>query len=103
MSKKQAPTGIDWGKASEELKAKVKFVLQSAQNNRYSVSRIYAAHNAVFELTEAPQTCSTCLTSRVAKLRKWWGEQSPKATESVPTTGDFHTPPPAEDGEGTEA
>lgn len=89
MSKKQAPAGISWGKASDELKAKVKFVLQQAQNNRYSVSRIYAAHNAIFELQEAPQTCSTCLTSRVKKLREWWGANAKEDTTGVPTTGEM--------------
>ena len=76
MSKKSL-SGLAWGKASDDLKAKVKFVLQQAQHNRYSVSRIYAAHNAIFELDEAPQTCATCLTSRAAKLRKWWHENEP--------------------------
>lgn len=81
-------TAIAWGKASDELKAKVKFVLQQAQHsNKYSVSRIYAAHNAVFNLKEEPQTCSTCLTSRVAALRKWWSENEPK-TDKVATTGE---------------
>lgn len=84
MSKQKA--GIAWGKATKELKDKIKFVLQQAQNNRYSVSRIYAAYNTVFELQEAPQTCATCLTSRVAALRKWWGENTPK--DSVATTGE---------------
>lgn len=85
MSKKQSPSGIAWGKASSELQDKVKFVLQQAQNNRYSVSRVYAAYNAVFELSEAPQTCSSCLTSRVSKLRKWWGENVPKEQSNEAT------------------
>lgn len=109
MSKKQAPAGISWGKASDELKAKVKFVLQSAQNNRYSVSRIYAAYNAIFELQEAPQTCSTCLTSRVKKLREWWknnakedttNDATPVVIDGVKTTGEKHVPA---EGETTEA
>lgn len=76
MSKNKKPAGITWGEASDELKAKVKLVLQMAQNNRYSVSRIYAAHNAIFGLKETPETCSTCLTSREKSLRKWWAENA---------------------------
>lgn len=116
MSKNKKPAGIAWGEASDELKAKVKLVLQMAQNNRYSVSRIYAAHNAVFGLKETPETCSTCLTSREKSLRKWWAENAveeaqdahqPINTDSVnhdenakpadavkvKTTGEKHTPP----------
>lgn len=78
MSKTKTPTGLAWGKATKELQDKVKFVLQQAKSNRYSVSRIYAAYNGVFELQEAPQTCSTCLTSRVKRLLEWWGGNAPK-------------------------
>lgn len=85
MSKNQKPTGVAWGEASDELKDKVKLVLQMKQNNRYSVSRIYFAHNKVFGLNEAPETCSTCLTSRATNLLKWWAANAPTDQPADPT------------------
>lgn len=87
-------TALTWAKASDDLKAKVKHILGMRANNRYSTSRIYAAHNEVFGLSEAMQTCSTCLTSRASALQKWWDANAD--TESVPTTGEFHEAPKPE-------
>jgi len=54
-----------------ELVEKVDGVLKEAEHHTYSVSRIYAAHNAVFQKNDAPQSCSSCLRSRAAELKKW--------------------------------
>lgn len=53
----------------------VKAVLDKADKNRYSVSAIYAAHNEVMGLKDIPQTCTSCLTSRVSTLRAWYGSE----------------------------
>lgn len=70
MSKK----GIARKGADKKTVALVEDVLAMAAKNRYSVSKIFAAHNAVFELKEQAQSCASCLTTRVSALRKWYGE-----------------------------
>lgn len=73
MSKK----GIARKGADKKTVAVVEDVLAMAAKNRYSVSKIFAAHNAVFELKEQAQSCASCLTTRVSALRKWYGEAAP--------------------------
>lgn len=73
MSKK----GIARKGADKKTVALVEDVLAMAAKNRYSVSKIFAAHNAVFELKEQAQSCASCLTTRVSALRKWYGEAAP--------------------------
>lgn len=59
--------------APADVIAKVQDVIGMADKNRYSVSKVFAAHNAVFGLKDQPQSCTSCLTMRVAALRKWYG------------------------------
>lgn len=62
--------------APKELIAQVQEVIAMADKNRYSVSRIFAAHNAVFGLNDTPQSCTSCLTTRTAALRTWYGVEA---------------------------
>lgn len=52
----------------------VKAVLEDKANNKYSTSKIYAAHNAVFNKNETPESCASCLRKRADALVKWYGE-----------------------------
>lgn len=63
--------GVDYRKAAPAVVAQVREVVAESLRHTYSVSKVYAAHNAVFELQEAPQTCSSCLRNRVRRLRDW--------------------------------
>ncbi len=63
--------GVDYGKVTPALVKQVKEVIADADKHTYSVSRVYAAHNAAFGLSERPQTCSSCLRNRVRNLREW--------------------------------
>lgn len=79
--------------APKELIAQVQEVIAMADKNRYSVSRIFAAHNAVFGLNDTPQSCTSCLTTRTAALRTWYGDtgkvNNPKTGGNpVQVTGD---------------
>lgn len=83
MSKQKAILRKD---ASDKLIAQVAEVLDNAaKRNRYSVSAIFNAHNTVFGLKEAHQSCNSCLLTRVAALRKWYEKDAPKA---APMTDD---------------
>lgn len=55
--------------------AQVEAVLQDKSHNKYSTSRIYAAHNAVFGLNETPQSCASCLTKRARALEDWYNKR----------------------------
>lgn len=63
--------GVDYSKATPALVKQVKGVIADADKHTYSVSKIYAAHNAAFGLREQPQTCSSCLRNRARDLRDW--------------------------------
>lgn len=54
--------------------ADVNTVLEMAKKNKYSVSKVYAAYNAVTGRNDPPQTCNSCVRNRVAYLRKWHAE-----------------------------
>lgn len=56
------------------LLEQVKAVLEDKAHNKYSTSKIYAAHNAVFNLNETPESCASCLRKRADALVKWYGE-----------------------------
>lgn len=74
--------------APADVIAKVQDVIGMADKNRYSVSKVFAAHNAVFGLKDQPQSCTSCLTMRVAALRKWYGTAAAdhnKGVAAVPT------------------
>lgn len=55
-----------------QVVAQVEAVLADKKKNRYSTSGIYAAHNAVFNKNEAPQSCASCLKKRAEALEKWY-------------------------------
>ncbi len=61
----------DFSNVSAELVEKVRVVVKERQGNTFSVSRIYEAYNAVFDLKEKPETCATCLANRARKLAEW--------------------------------
>lgn len=69
MSK--ASKGIAYSKASPAIVKLVKEIVADAQKHSYSVSKVYAAYNAVFEVNERPQTCSSCLRNRAKLLTEW--------------------------------
>lgn len=93
MSKTNKPATLAFDKASPEQVAKVRLVVKEANvNHTYSVSRIYAAHNAVFGLNEQPQTCSSCLTTRARNLTKWLADFDKAATPAQAKKVDAITP-----------
>lgn len=59
---------------TDALLDQVKAVLEDKASNKYSTSKIYAAHNAVFNLTETPESCASCLRKRADALLKWYSE-----------------------------
>lgn len=82
--------------------ADVNTVLEMAKKNKYSVSKVYAAYNAVTGKTDPPQTCNSCVRNRVAYLRKWHAEYVERTSallEQVDPIGtpDADTAPPSED------
>lgn len=46
------------------------------KTHRYSMSRIYGIYNEVFDTTEQPQSCASCLIRKVNQLRNWLSEQA---------------------------
>lgn len=74
MSKQK---GIARKGADKKTVALVEDVLAMAAKNRYSVSKIFTAHNTVFGLSDAQSGCASCLTTRVSALRKWYGDTLP--------------------------
>ena len=61
---------------NKELYAVVEsLVAEVDKTHRYSMSRIYDAHNQVFGKNEKPQSCASCLIRKVQELKNWLGEQ----------------------------
>lgn len=54
-----------------ELVSQVNDVIADSVKHNYSVSKVYGTHNAVFKKNDKPQTCSSCLRSRVRELKRW--------------------------------
>lgn len=84
MSKAKKPA--DYSHVTPKLLTAVALVLGDAAKHTYSVTRVYAAHNAVFQLKEVPQSCSSCLRNRARALRKWlkeYKDQLPKSEGAV--------------------
>ncbi|HOF16722.1 MAG TPA: hypothetical protein PLP76_07490 [Bacteroidales bacterium] len=63
---------FDLKKATEKNVLLVEQVLKEADAHQYSVSKIYTAHNEIFDLKDVPQSCVSCLHERVTRLRKWY-------------------------------
>lgn len=74
------------GEVTPKLLAAVAAVLASAEKHTYSVSKVYAAYNEATGKNETPQTCPSCLTSRVAVLKKWYKENGGKEEKPVSLT-----------------
>lgn len=67
-----------------ELKEKVKTLIADVdKTHRYSMSRIYGLYNEVFNKSEAPQSCGSCLIRKVKSLRVWLDEQSAETVQPV--------------------
>lgn len=53
-----------------ELLAQVDEVIEMAASHKLSTSKIYATHNAVYQLKEQPNSCPSCLQRRADNLRR---------------------------------
>lgn len=73
---------------NKELYAVVEsLVAEVDKTHRYSMSRIYDAHNHVFGKSEKPQSCASCLIRKMQELKQWLGTQpNPASTVSSPTS-----------------
>lgn len=89
--------GVDYSKATPALVKQVKDVIADADKHTYSVSKVYAAHNAAFGLREQPQTCSSCLRNRARDLRDWLKGYDEHAKANAPKP---ETPPAGNEGKG---
>lgn len=87
MTKKSKKVAIAYKDASAQLIKKVEGVMAEAKKHTFSVSRIYAAHNEVFQINEKPQTCGSCLKTRAANLTKWYEEANKGKLKAVKTDG----------------
>lgn len=85
--------GVDYSKVTPALVKQVKDVIADADKHTYSVSKVYAAHNAAFGLREQPQTCSSCLRNRARDLRDWLKGYDEYAKANAPKP---ETPPAGE-------
>lgn len=54
---------------AENLVAEVK------KTHRYSMSRIYELWNEIFEKSETPQSCASCLIRKMADIKGWLEEE----------------------------
>lgn len=69
-----------------ELRETVEALVQEVEKtHRYSMSRIYEAHNQVFGKSEKPQSCASCLIRKTQDLRKWLSENPLPASAITPT------------------
>jgi len=93
MSKQVKKGAIAFKNAGDKLVKQVEAVMEEAKRHQYSVSRVYAAYNAVFQLNEKPQTCGSCLKNRAEKLTTWYRHGNKGVINLVPTTGDTQAPP----------
>lgn len=65
-------TDINYNHATPELVQRVKDVIDEVtKTHKYSMSRIYGAYNEAFEKNEKPESCISCLRSRVGWLKDW--------------------------------
>lgn len=72
-----------------DLKQEVEQLLTEIdKTHRYSMSRIYSLANTVFNKTDKPQSCASCLIRKVRELRNWLKTQEveEQLTETVAKT-----------------
>lgn len=74
----------------EQLKAAAQ-VIQDSKAHRYYVSRVYTTYNAMTGKNEAPQTCSSCLRSRVREITKWMLDGENAARKASAASGEALT------------
>lgn len=89
--------GVAYSGVTPALVKQVKDVIADADKHTYSVSKVYAAHNAAFGLREQPQTCSSCLRNRARNLRDWLKGYDDYAKANAPKP---ETPPVDSEGTG---
>lgn len=69
---------------NKELIEKVQALVQEVdKTHRYSMSRVYGIHNEVFNKSEQPQSCASCLIRKVGELKQWLSEQNIKAPKPL--------------------
>lgn len=88
--------------------ADVRRIIDDSTRHLYSVSLIYRVHNAVFGLSERPQTCGSCLQRRVRALKGWLAEyEAAQAAAPAPAKRKHRkraaTPEPVAEAEAAEA
>jgi hypothetical protein len=71
-----------------ELIREVEEVLNDATSHKYSVSRVYGAHNQVFQLAETPESCASCLRKRADALKRWYADHSLRAIDAQVKAGE---------------
>lgn len=76
-----------------QLKQNVETLINEInKTHKYSMSRIYGLYNEVFGLSEAPQSCASCLIRKVNELRMWLEKQNLESTrEKIVIEGDTQT------------
>jgi hypothetical protein len=65
---------IDNENVTSELLKKVEEVISDFKKHKFSVSKIYSAHNEIFVVTDRPQSCPSCLSRRAAKIKAWFAD-----------------------------
>ncbi len=76
-----------------QLKQNVETLINEInKTHKYSMSRIYGLYNEVLGLSEAPQSCASCLIRKVNELRMWLEKQNLESTrEKIVIEGDTQT------------
>jgi hypothetical protein len=91
MSK--AKPAASYAHVTPQLINSVKAVIADADKHKYSVSRVYGAHNGAFQKRDQPQTCSSCLRNRVRELRAWLqGYEKTQGVAPAAVTGESAEP-----------
>ncbi len=82
------------GEITPEVVADVRRIVEESVRHSYSVSRIFEAHNLIFNRRDTPQTCSTCLRNRVRDLKRWLAEYdaASAAPEAAPEAAAAEAP-----------
>lgn len=66
-----------------ELRQEVEELLKEVdKTHRYSMTRIYDLSNKVFDKSEKPQSCASCLIRKVRELKNWLGNETEQKIES---------------------
>lgn len=57
---------------NEKLIEEVRLLVKEVEKtHRYSMSKIYGAYNKVFNTSEIPASCASCLIRKVKALKEW--------------------------------